>query len=81
MNLTGLRLASGLALGGDLLVEAVQAFGLGAVKVEPPITNKVTLVENGSVGAQKGIFSESSLTIGGTDVESLAFGLGVGVVS
>jgi hypothetical protein len=35
---------SGLAFGGDLLVERVESLGLGAVEVEPPVADEVVLV-------------------------------------
>jgi len=39
------------------------------------------LVEDGSVGAEERVLSQTSLAIGGTDVEDLALGIGVSVVT
>ena len=78
---SGLRLRSGLSFGGNVFVEAVEAFGFSTVKVEPPITNEVSLVEDGTVGAQEGVLGKASGAIGGADMESLTFGLGISVVS
>jgi len=71
----------GLPLGGDVVVEGVQTLGLGAVEVEPPVADEVVLVEEGSVGAEEGVLGEPALSVGGANVEDLALGLGVGVVS
>ena len=78
---SGLGLRSGLSLGSNVFVEAVEAFGFSTVKVEPPITNEVALVEDGTVGAQEGVLGQTTSTVGGTDMESLTFGLGISVVS
>ena len=71
----------GLTLGSDLIVQAVETFGLGTVKVEPPITDEVSLIENGTIGAQKGVFGKTTESVSGTNVESLAFGVGIGIVT
>ena len=68
-------------LGGDLVVQRVEVFGRGAVKVEPPVADEVVLVEDGSVGAEEGVLGEATLAVSGTDVENLALGLGVSVVA
>ena len=39
--------------GPECIVQAIQAFGLGAIKVEPPITNEVILIEDGPIRAKK----------------------------
>ena len=72
---------SGLTFGGDLIVQAVKAFGLGTVKVEPPITDKVVLVENSSVGAEERVLGQSSLTISSTNMEDLTFGFGISIIT
>jgi hypothetical protein len=71
----------GFTFGGDVLIQGVKALGLGAVKIEPPVADEIVLVEDGSVGAEETVLGESSLAISGTDVEHLALGFGVGVVS
>ena len=43
-----LTLGSGFSFGSDFFVPGVQAGGLSAVEVEPPIANEVVLVENGA---------------------------------
>jgi len=72
---------SGGTFGGDLVVAAVQTFGLGAVEVEPPVADEVVLVEDGSVGAQEAVLAKTAQTVGSANVEHLALGLGVGVVT
>lgn len=52
----GLRSGSGSTSGSNVVVEAVEAFGFRAVKVEPPVTDKVVLIEDGSIGAEEGVF-------------------------
>ena len=52
-----------------------------AVDVEPPVTDEVLLVEEGSVGAEMRVLDEVGVAEVRTDVESLALGLGVGVVT
>ena len=71
----------GLLLGTDVIIDGVKGFGLGTVKVEPPVADEVVLVEDGSVGAEEGVLGEATVAISGTDVEHLAEGLRVGVVS
>ena len=72
---------NGLGLGAVFVVQGVEAFGFGAVKVEPPITDEVALVENGSVGAQEGVLGKAALAVGRADMESLAFGFGITIVA
>ena len=78
-----LRLVAGqgVPLGGDLVVEAVEVLGGGAVEVEPPVADEVVLVEESSVGAEEAVLGEAASSVSGADVESLALGLGVGVVT
>jgi len=52
-----------------------------AVEVEPPIADEVVLVEDGSVGAEEGLLAQTTVAISSADVEGLAFGIGVSVVS
>ena len=72
---------SGGTFGGDLVVAAVQILGLGTVKVEPPVADEVVLVEDGAVGAEEAILGEATLSVSGANVEHLALGLGICVVS
>lgn len=71
----------GLTLGGEVVIEAVETLGFGAVKVEPPVADEVVLVEDGSVGAEEAVLGKASSTISGTDVENLALSLWVSVIS
>jgi hypothetical protein len=71
----------GFTFGGDFFVQGIEAFGFGAVKVEPPIADEVVLVEDGSVGAEEGVLGKSTLSVGGADVEHLALGLRVSIVT
>ena len=66
---------------GDLVVEGVEVLSGGAVEVEPPVADEVVLVEEGSVGAEEAVLGETSGTISCADVERLALGLGVRVVT
>ena len=52
-SVLGVGGGDGLALGPDVVVEAVETLGLGAVEVEPPVTDEVLLVEDGAVGAEE----------------------------
>ena len=65
----------------DELVECIKVGGCSAVDVVPPVADKVLLVENGSVGAQKAVFRQTTVGIRGTDVKDLTFSLGIGVVT
>jgi len=76
-----LSLRDGLALSSDVLVEAVEAFGRGAVEVEPPVADEVLLVEDGSVGAEEGVLGQAAQTVSCAHMESLAFCLGISVVT
>ena len=53
----------------------------GAVDVEPPVTDEVLLVEEGSVGAEMRVLDEVCVAEVCTDVEPLALRLRVGVVT
>lgn len=68
-------------LSGNVFIQRVETFGFWAVKVEPPITDEVFLVKDGSVGAEEGVFGKASKTIGCAYVECLAVSFGVGIVS
>jgi len=68
-------------LGGNIVVQTVQTLGLGAVKVEPPVTDEVVLVEDGSVGAEETVLGKTTLAVGCANVEHLALSLGVGIIS
>ena len=68
--------------GGKFLVLlGGNSVSLGAVKVEPPVADEVVLVEDGSVGAQEAVLAQTTLSVGGANVEHLAFGLRVGIVT
>ena len=68
-------------LSSDLIIEAVEVLGSGAVKVEPPVADEVVLVEESSVGAEEAVLGQTSGAVSSADVESLALGLGVRVVT
>ena len=74
-------MSGSLSFSRYLLVEAVESLGLGAIEVEPPVTDEVFLVEDGPVGAQKGVFAEAALPVVGANVEYLALRLGITVVT
>ena len=52
----------GLTLSGEVIIEAVKALGLSAVKVEQPVADKVVLVEHGAVGAEEAVLCEAAST-------------------
>ena len=64
-----------------LVDEAVDVPGGEAVEVEPPVADEVVLVEESSVGAEEAVLGEAASSVSGADVESLALGLGVRVVT
>ena len=70
-----------VSLSSDLVIEAVEILGSGAVKVEPPVTDEVVLVEEGSVGAEEAVLCEATGAVSSADVEGLALSLGVRVVT
>jgi len=67
-------------LSGDIVVQAVQTLGLGAVKVEPPVTDEIVLVEDGTVGAEETVLGKTTLAVGCANVEHLALSLRIGVI-
>ena len=69
------------SFGCDLVVEGVEVFGGGAVKVEPPVADEVVLVQESSVGAEEAVLGEPTGAIGCADVERLALSLRVRVVT
>ena len=68
-------------LGSDLVVEAVQLLGGGAVEVEPPVADEVVLVEESPVGAEEAVLGQTASSVSSADVEDLALSLGVSVVT
>ena len=73
--------AQGVSLGSVLIIEAVEVLGGGAVEVEPPVADEVVLVEESPVGAEEAVLGQTSGAVSGADMESLALGLGVRVVT
>ncbi len=71
----------GLALSSNLLILGVQTLSFIAVKVEPPVTDEVVLVEDGSVGAEEAVLGEAALTVSCADMEGLTLGLRVSIVT
>merc|ERR1712203_610981 len=70
-----------IALSSNLIVEGVELLSSRAVKVEPPVTDEVVLVEEGSVGAEEAVLGEATGAVSSADVEGLALSLGVRVVT
>jgi len=70
-----------ITFSGNVVIEAVKAFGLGTVKVEPPITDKVVLVENSSVGTEERVLGKASLTISSTNMEDLTFSFRISIIT
>ena len=64
-----------------MVIESIKTFSLRAVKVKPPITNEVVLVEDGAIRAEEGIFGKATFAIVSTDVEDLALGLGISIIT
>lgn len=58
-----------------------KSLSLGTVYIEPPVTDEIFLVEDSSIGAEEGILSKVTLQISGANVEGLAFGLRISIVS
>jgi hypothetical protein len=66
---------------GDIIIQREKTFRVGTVKVEPPVTDEVVLVEDGAIGTEEAVLGQTTLTISGTDVEHLALSLGVSIVA
>ena len=75
------KLETCLSLSCDLIVQAVEVLGGGAVHVEPPVADEVLLLEQGAVGAEERELGETGVAVVGADVERLALRLGVAVVT
>ena len=73
--------AQGISLGSVLIIEAVEVLGGGAVEVEPPVADEVVLVEESTVGAEEAVLGQTASSVSSADVESLALGLRVRVVT
>ena len=65
----------------NLIVQEIKVFRGGAIDIEPPVADKVLLIEEGSVGAEEGELCEASISIAGADVERLALPLCVCVIT
>ena len=70
-----------LSLGCNLIVQRPEVLGGGAVHVEPPVADEVLLLEECAVGAEEGVLGEAGVAVVGADVESLALGLWVAIVT
>ena len=70
-----------LSLSSNLIIQSIETLGFSAVKVEPPVTDEVVLVEDGSVGAEEAVLGKTSSTISSADVEHLALGFWISIVS
>jgi hypothetical protein len=66
---------------GEILLHKCMIFYLGTVHVEPPVTDKILLIEQGPVGTQEGELEWTTYTIGYTNVELLALALGICIVA
>ena len=66
---------------GDVIIDGVKTFSFCTVKVEPPVTDEVVLVEDGAIGTEEAVLGQTTLAISGTDVEHLALSLGVSIVA
>ena len=64
-----------------LIVEEVEGLSLGAVHVEPEVTDEVLLVKEGAIGAEEGVLVEATQAVSYADLESLTLQLGVRVVT
>ena len=78
---TGTSRGVGFSLGSNLIIEAVELLGQGAVNIEPPVADKVLLVEQGAVGAEEAVLGEAAIAVTAADMEGLALSLGVSVIS
>lgn len=77
-----LGLCSLLSFSFDLIVDRVQRLSLRAVEIEPPIANKILLVENGSIGAQERFGSQNTGLISlQAHMKSLALSGGVSIIT
>ena len=65
----------------NLVIEFVKLLGQGAVHVEPPVADKELLVEQAAVRTEKAVLGEAAAAVAAADVESLALGFRVSVVS
>ena len=81
-SIRGRGLGGSVPGGGDLGVFGLGEGGrLGAVNIEPPVADEVVLVEDGSVGAEEAVLGETSSPVSCADVEHLALGLLVSIVT
>jgi len=65
----------------NLSIQGIQPLGLRAVKIKPPVTNEILLVENCSIGTEERVFGETSLAITCANVKDLTLGIRVTVIS
>ena len=70
-----------LSFSFNFQVSGIEAFSERAVHVEPPVADEVVLVEDGSIGTEEAVLGEAALPIAGTNVESLALGFSVSIVT
>ena len=65
----------------------LRVLGLGkssrlcTVNIEPPVTDEVVLVEDGSIGAEEAVLGKTSSTISSADVECLTLSFWISIVT
>ena len=65
----------------NLLVDSVEILSQTTVNIEPPVTDEVLLVEQGTIGTEEAVLGQPSLTISGTNVEWLAVSLNISIIA
>jgi len=70
-----------LSFSFNFQISGIETLSKRAVNVEPPVADEVVLVEDGSIGTEEAVLGEAALPIAGTDVESLALGFSISIVT
>merc|ERR1719228_1978404 len=65
----------------NLIIERVKILSSGAVKVEPPITDEIVLVEECSIRTEEAVLGKTSSSISCANMECLTFSLGISIVT
>ena len=70
-----------LSLSVNFQIPSIESLSKRTVHVEPPVADEVVLVEDGPVGAEEAVLGKAPLTIVSTDMECLALGLSISIVT
>ena len=65
----------------NFIIKRVEILSSGAVKIEPPVTDEIVLVEECTIRTEEAVLGQTSSSISCANMECLALSLGVSIVT